>query len=501
MTDAIARNRRTMFVVALLLADAIVISLALQAANYLRFQVLPLSGPLLRAPRGGMTQVTLLAIVAFLPVLWAVGLYEMRRGWGRLDLMFCVLVASGSGAMGFLALSYLLKQFWYSRLMVWLFAVLSWGGLIGMRLLVKRALLACFRRGLGVLRLVIVGESPVGRSLAAKIQANPHCGLRMVGHLLPSGGAAGGGEGGIDRLEEAFASLRGARPHVCLFAEPIHDREEMTYLLAKCQEEGIGVWLGTDLHQRFSPRMELREVESVPVIEVGSLRLATWERLMKRLMDIVGAALLSALTAPFMLYAALRIRREIGFPIIFRQVRVGYQGQPFTILKLRAKGPDTQARIPFCDFLRGYSLDELPQLWNVLGGEMSLVGPRPETPERVRHYNPWNRRRLQVKPGITGLAQIAGVRGEHDFDTKSRFDVRYLENQSLLLDLAILLRTPLVVLRRRLEFRAPRVRARVGGASKAGPAPVAEVAPRPVRYRSRTSRRVPGESRGDRPPC
>jgi lipopolysaccharide/colanic/teichoic acid biosynthesis glycosyltransferase len=212
--------------------------------------------------------------------------------------------------------------------------------------------------------------------------------------------------------------------------------------------------------------MELKEVESIPLVVVGSLRLATWERLLKRAMDVVGAAALLIVAAPFLLYAAIRIRREIGTPVIFRQTRVGFHGRPFTILKIHAVPagtPDAQQRqdraaaIVFCKFLRSYSLDELPQLWNVLRGDMSLVGPRPETPERVRRYNPWNRRRLQVKPGITGLAQVAGVRGDHDFDTKSRFDVRYVEYQSLLLDLQILLQTPLVIWKRRTgrNFAAP----------------------------------------------
>lgn len=466
MNEALARNRRALFVLGLFLLDVLVIVLAMHAADYVRFHLVAGSNPIIHLPHELLLRAALLAAVAFLPALRAVGLYRMRRGWSNLELCFGVLVASGLGALAFLGLSYMLKEFAYSRLMVWIFAAMAGAGLLSDRLLVKRVLLLLFRRGVGVLRIVIVGDSPVARSLAVRIQKNPHGGLRVVGHLVAADGRGPGGPE-IGRLGDAFDALRRSRPHICVFAEPVHGREEMIALLARCQEEGIRVWLTTDLHQRYSPTMELSEAESIPVIVLGNLRLASWERVLKRLLDVAGAAACLVLAAPFLLYAALRIRRAIGSPVLFRQARVGFQGRPFTILKLRAVGPR------FCTFLRAYSLDEIPQLWNVLRGEMSLVGPRPETPERVRRYNPWNRRRLQVKPGITGLAQIAGVRGEHDFDTKSRYDVFYLEQQSLLLDLRILLKTPLAVLRRRfaplMAQAEPAVAAPVLVAGRDGP--------------------------------
>lgn len=474
MNEALARNRRALFVLGLFLLDVLVIVLAMHAADYVRFHLVAGNNPIIHLPHELLLRAALLAAVAYLPALRAVGLYRMRRGWSNLDLCFGVLVASGLGALAFLGLSYMLKEFAYSRLMVWIFAAMAGAGLLSDRLLVKRVLLLLFRRGVGVLRIVIVGDSPVARSLAARIQKNPHGGLRVVGHLVAADGREPGGPE-IGRLGDAFDALRRSRPHICVFAEPVHGREEMFALLARCQEQGIRVWLTTDLHQRYSPTMELSEAESIPVIVLGNLRLASWERVLKRLLDVAGAAVCLVLAAPFLLYAALRIRRAIGSPVLFRQTRVGFQGRPFTILKLRAVGAagDRDPGESFCTFLRAYSLDEIPQIWNVLRGQMSLVGPRPETPERVRRYSPWNRRRLQVKPGITGLAQIAGVRGEHDFDIKSRYDVLYLEQQSLLLDLRILLKTPLAVVRRRfaplMTQAEPAVAAPVFVAGRDGP--------------------------------
>ncbi len=466
MNEALARNRRAVFVLGLLLLDALVIVLAMHAADLVRFHLVAGSSRIAHLPHELLLRAALLAMVTFLPALRAVGLYEMRRGWSDLEIGFGVLVASGLGVVAFLGLSYMLKEFAYSRLMVWIFAGLACAGVLAVRLLVKRVLFHLFRRGVGVLRIVIVGDSPVARSLSLRIRRNPHCGVRVVGHLVASEGREPAHGTESRRLAGAFDALRRARPHICVFAEPVHGREDNIALLARCQEEGIRVWLTTDLHQRYSPTMDLLEVESIPVIVLGNLRLASWERVLKRLLDVAGAAAGLALAAPVLLYAALRIRRAIGSPVIFRQTRVGFQGRPFTILKLRAVDGAGGADPDFCNFLRAYSLDEIPQLWNVLRGEMSLVGPRPETAERVSRYNPWNRRRLQVKPGITGLAQISGVRGEHDFDTKSRYDVLYLERQSVFLDLGILFKTPLAVLRRRF---APGEQARAHEPPEAAP--------------------------------
>jgi exopolysaccharide biosynthesis polyprenyl glycosylphosphotransferase len=479
--EARARRRRGLILVALHAADVAVVTAALRAADQIRFHLFA-SSTIPHAPHADLWQPALLAAVVVVASAWAVGLYDLSRAWRARDIVLRAFLAAGLGIVGFLAVSYLVKEFSHSRLMLWAFAAGVWAGVLGVRLAVARILLACFRRGAGVLRVVVVGDSPAARALASRARKDPRHGIRIAGRLLA---ADGGGDGeGAGRLETVFAEVRRARPHVCLFAEPVHGRPEMTYLLARCQEEGIGIWVTTDLIQRFSPRMDLREAASTPVIVVGGLRLAAWERLLKRTLDVLLSALLLLLSAPFLIVAAVRIRREIGPPVLFRQTRVGFQGRPFDILKLRAVAgeagagrPEAGGRTRFCDFLREYSLDEIPQLWNVIRGEMSLVGPRPEPPERVRRYSAWNRRRLQVKPGITGLAQAAGVRGRHDFDLKSRFDVRYVEDQSFLLDLEILLRTPFVVLQRRRGGEVPGG-GTTGGAASGSPRPAAAAAGR-----------------------
>ena len=171
---------------------------------------------------------------------------------------------------------------------------------------------------------------------------------------------------------------------------------------------------------------------------------------MKRLFDIVASALGLLLLSPVMLIVAWKIRRKLGAPVLFRQVRPGLQGRPFQMVKFRtmrdaldASGqplPDAQRMTPFGNFLRSSSLDELPELWNVLKGDMSLVGPRPLLMEYLPLYNPTQYRRHDVRPGVTGWAQING-RNALSWEEKFELDVWYVENRSLWLDLKIILMT------------------------------------------------------------
>jgi lipopolysaccharide/colanic/teichoic acid biosynthesis glycosyltransferase len=180
---------------------------------------------------------------------------------------------------------------------------------------------------------------------------------------------------------------------------------------------------------------------------------------MRRAFDLAGAAGLLLLTSPLLALAALAIKLEDGGPVLYRQRRVGKDGVEFELLKLRTMiaGAETQGAGWAVDkgdpritragrILRRLSLDELPQLWNIVRGDMSLIGPRPTLKYQVEQYEPWKRRRLDVKPGLTGLAQVEG-RARLSWDDRIRLDVWYVENRSAWLDLKILARTPLSLFR------------------------------------------------------
>ncbi len=180
-------------------------------------------------------------------------------------------------------------------------------------------------------------------------------------------------------------------------------------------------------------------------------------QVLKRALDLVGSAVALVLFAPLMLYIAWRVQKELGKPVLFRQVRPGLNGKPFVMYKFRtmteerdAEGrllPDEKRLTPFGRFLREYSLDELPEFFNVLRGEMSLVGPRPLRMEYLDRYTPEQARRHEVKPGITGWAQVNG-RNALPWEEKFKLDVWYVDNWTIWLDLKILWLTVVKVLRR-----------------------------------------------------
>lgn len=177
----------------------------------------------------------------------------------------------------------------------------------------------------------------------------------------------------------------------------------------------------------------------------------------KRLVDIVGSAAILVVLLPILALTALLVRAKLGSPVLFRQVRPGLGGKPFELVKFRSmtddrgqRGelrPDAQRLPPFGRWLRSTSLDELPELWNVLRGDMSLVGPRPLLMQYLPLYSPQQRRRHEVRPGLTGLAQVEG-RNALTWDEKFAADVRYVDQQSLWLDLTIMVRTVTMILRR-----------------------------------------------------
>jgi lipopolysaccharide/colanic/teichoic acid biosynthesis glycosyltransferase len=214
-------------------------------------------------------------------------------------------------------------------------------------------------------------------------------------------------------------------------------------------------------------RQEQTDMHVRPIAELLRDPLPSW----KRLIDIAGALVLLLLTLPLLLLSAVFVRLSSPGPVLFRQRRAGLYGQPFVLLKFRTMVDGAEAMkqsLLQCNelkgaifkmkndprvtrigrFLRVTSIDELPQLWNVLRGEMSLVGPRPPTLDEVSSYRAWHRRRLSVQPGITGLWQVS-ARENNDFDDRVRMDLRYIERRSLLGDLRLLSATVPTVLSRR----------------------------------------------------
>lgn len=330
------------------------------------------------------------------------------------------------------------------------------------------------RRGIGVARTLVVGNNLRGRMILQSLDGRPHLGFQIVGYLdddaLPFGRfRCLGSAADLERIvgEERIA-------HVVI-ALPSTERDAIVRIVDHCRRDGVEFRLVPDLYELSLGRMDVDSVSGIPLMGLKRTSISGLNFVVKRAIDVLGALAVLVIGSPVYLGVALAIKLEDpGGPIFFCQTRVGQEGKHFACWKFRsmrrdadhlltqlldkneAEGPIFKMRDdPRCTrvgrFIRRFSLDELPQFWNVLRGDMSLVGPRPPTPREVALYEDWHHDRLAALPGITGLWQISG-RSELGFTEQVMLDITYIENWSLGLDLRILLRTIPAVLTGRGAF-------------------------------------------------
>jgi exopolysaccharide biosynthesis polyprenyl glycosylphosphotransferase len=312
------------------------------------------------------------------------------------------------------------------------------------------------RQRRGARHVAVIGDGAAAADFGRAIRTHSEWGLHSVGVFGLDDAQRVLDEGGVDEM--IFVVERG-RLEAC------------ESLFLTCEELGVTATVVLNLFPHSIARMELQELDGFPLLRFA--RTPTDESLLfvRRVMDLVLASLLVVLTLPIMIVAGLLIRATSSGPVLFRQVRLGLHGRPFTMYKFRSMTPGAEERrgeldrinemdgpvfkssrdpriTPVGKWLRRFSIDELPQLYNVVRGEMSLVGPRPPLADEVARYERWQRRRLSMKPGITCLWQISG-RNHVGFEEWMRLDLSYIDNWSLLLDLKILLKTvPAVLLGR-----------------------------------------------------
>ena len=320
--------------------------------------------------------------------------------------------------------------------------------------------------------VIIAGANPEGRDIAAMLQAEPWLGYEVVGFVddhAPAREPVPGVPllGGVAELPGILHEF----PNASVIVAASAVESAVTNRLARdLLDQGVHVELSSTLRDISSQRLTVRPLGRFPIVYVEPVTRGGWRAWAKRTFDIVGAGLLLVLTAPILLVVAVAVKLDSKGPVLFRQVRVGRDSEPFSVLKVRTMVVDAEARLAELrelneadgplfkmtddpritrvgKFLRVTSLDELPQLWNVLRGDMSLVGPRPALPHETEEWDALLTQRLRVKPGITGMWQVSG-RSDTSFEDYTRLDLYYVDNWSLATDLAILAKTvPVVLLR------------------------------------------------------
>jgi exopolysaccharide biosynthesis polyprenyl glycosylphosphotransferase len=445
-----------LFITSLVAIDALLAGLAFAGGYVLRLQ----SEYENIAPFGDYWGMLLIHVATIILVFFFYRLYHRQRATSHIDEFYAIFGAASVGtivAIAFISLIFK-KELDYPRLMmvyVWLLTILLvfWGRIIHARF--QWALQA---RGYNEVRLLIVGTGDVGRIILQKIQQSPGLGYDVVGfvddHDPPPtvlGVDVLGKTDDLPRLIEAH------RIDEVIIAMPEASHVEILFIIARCEREKVSIKVFPDVFQIMASEVSIGDLNGLPLLTIRDIALRGWRLTLKRTVDIVFSAVALIILSPIMMLVGTLIKLDSPGPVFYAQERMGLDARSFMMIKFRSMRPDAESqtgpvwateddprRTRIGAFIRRFSIDELPQFINVLLGDMSLVGPRPERPVFVEQFKksiPRYMDRHKEKAGLTGWAQINGLRGDTSVIERTKYDLWYIENWSLLLDLKILLRT------------------------------------------------------------
>ena len=442
--------------------DALVVLFSLGLAATVRFGLqAPLDTALSPFGEGAAL---LLPIAAWPLTLWAHGLYRPRVRLTIRGEALDVLRATMTFTAAILIALYFFKLDDFSRTVIAVFVPTLALSTIAVRIALRAALSTLRDRGRNTRHVLVLGTAAGAQWFADRLEMHSELGLRVIGHLT------GKGEtrfpvtrpilGTLDEIEDVLHSRIVDEVAICL---PLTEASRIDSIVRLCEEEGKIVRIPMQVFEHALAAGRVEELDGVPIYSIvsGPDRLAGF--IAKRALDIVGAIVAGVILSPIMVGLAIAIRLDSSGPVLFFQRRVGLHGRTFDVVKFRTMIDGAEAQVEDLlqhneikghafkvtndprvtrvgRFLRRTSLDELPQLWNVLNGEMSLVGPRPPLPTEVAGYDVWHRRRLSMKPGMTGLWQVR-ARREPDFDRWVETDLEYIDGWSFWLDVKIMART------------------------------------------------------------
>jgi Undecaprenyl-phosphate glucose phosphotransferase len=448
-------------------ADALLGMVAFILAYLVRFET-----GLIPTPKGQPPLSQYIDILPFIAVIVPIafhlqGLYRLRRGRSRIDDFFNVLVGSIIAVVfGVVATLYVgtyvvpdartVGAYQVSQPVWGIFLLLNIALGYLSRKLVREALERRWAAGVGLRRILIAGSGELGRMVADKMLEHRELGYQIIGFVDDRAGGDHLGYRGLPllgRLGEAAEIVRRERVDHLYVALPLEEHMKLLDLVESTSREGVDVKVVPDLLQFIALRARLEDLDGVPVINLNDVPLQGLSAAVKRALDIaISSAALLVMAVPSLIIAWL-IKHGSSGPVFYHQERMGLDGKQFVVYKFRTmpldaedEGPvwadqDDPRATPIGHWLRQRDLDEWPQFWNVLKGDMSIVGPRPERPffvEQFKHRIPQYMLRHKVKAGITGWAQVNGWRGNTSLEKRIEYDLYYIENWSVSLDLKIM---------------------------------------------------------------
>ncbi|MEE2754835.1 MAG: sugar transferase [Candidatus Latescibacterota bacterium] len=458
-------NRKAIFKSTLALGDFACACGAFMVAYWLRFR-LPFLPPPPPGDFGLYFRFSLFISFATFVTLYSSGLYRLEQPFFGVDDFFAIIKAITLSHLVSAAVGFAIRGRFegdpletYSRIVLaqsWLLSIMA---LTAWHIVFDLILSAFRRRGYGLTQVLIVGGDAFGRSFHELLSQNPELGYASEGMVAE------------DQIELLADRLQRASVDEVMLASLEMDSQEILAVMATCQERSVRFSMVPNLFNVLTSRIQVREIAGVPIFAIDERIFLRSSRILKRSIDLTIGTISLVLASPVIALVSLLIKLDSRGPVVLAQTRIGKGSRPFTVFKFRSMRHDAEAMLDELSHLneskgpifkiredprltrvgrviRKLSIDELPQLINVFKGEMSLVGPRPPLPSEVDQYATWQRKRFEVLPGITGLAQISG-RSDLSFDETLRFDFYYIENWSPLMDIKIMLKTlPSVIMGR-----------------------------------------------------
>ena len=458
------KENQKLFNLILVLIDVFVISISLVCSFWLRFKTTlfgPIGGHL--GLQSYLLFLTFAVIPVYLILYFSFGLYKARRTYKNIFSEATQIIKVNIIAFFVLvSILYIIMQPDFSRIMLFLLSII--GTLFGTieRFAIRSVLKNIRVNNRNLKHILIVGDNDLAFMFARKIHENPYLGFYVSGFIGRSDrvGMEVVGSKIIGCFKDLDEILENNRYDRVVLAIPLKYYYKINELVESCEKVGIKAEIIPDYIQYFPAQPSIDMIEDIPIINIRYVPLDdSFNKFLKFLSDYIVSIIAIVITSPVMIITAILIKLTSRGQIIFKQERMGYNGKVFTMYKFRSmkiQDPDAEKsewttkddprKTKIGDFIRRTSIDELPQFFNVLKGDMSIVGPRPERPYFVEQFKesiPKYMVKHQVKPGLTGWAQIHGCRGDTSIKKRIKYDIEYVENWHMGLDLAIMIKTAL----------------------------------------------------------
>jgi len=449
-----------LFLSAIFISDSLAIFSSWLLAYFIRFQVpfIPVTQGI--PPVGNYFDALIPIWIVFLINIKICDLYQPLRGKSGAGEIFPILKVTSISVLILTAITFFYREFSYSRVVVVYFWILATLFMVISHWLVRKILSLVRGRGWNLQKVLIVGAGELGQTVAEKLNLHPEIGFQVVGYLTGHAekiGSSFQGHPVLGEYPEVSKVIREHEVDQLFIALPLKAHDRLEQVLKYLGEETVDVKVVPDLLKYMNIHSGVEEFDGLPIVNLAESPLHGWNVVIKRTSDIILSSLALIISAPLMLLIAALVKMGSSGPVFYRQERMGLDQRVFWMLKFRSMkqeaekstGPvwareNDERRTGIGTFLRKTSLDELPQLFNVLSGEMSLVGPRPERPVFIEDFKqsiPHYMLRLKMKAGLTGWAQVNGWRGNTSLQKRIECDLYYIKNWSLLFDLKILFMT------------------------------------------------------------